>query len=95
MQQENYVSTMKMTAIGLWAVTFTLLAIAWVFVLHPGLPTNGGWLIALTAGVFAPAAGVAHIKLYAMKVTSLIRVTSGLQQDVSGPSESTVMHRIH
>jgi hypothetical protein len=94
MQQEHYVSTVKMTAVGLWAAAIALILAAWIIVLVPGLPTQAGWLFALTAGVIAPAAAVAHIKLYAMKTTALIRVTSGLQAP-SGPSESTVMHRIH
>ena len=97
MQQENYVSTVKITAIALWACAGALLGVAWVFVMFPGLPSEAGWLLALTAGVVAPVAAVAHIKLYAMKVTCLIRVTSGMHRvdSPSGPSESTVMHRIH
>jgi hypothetical protein len=97
MQQENYISTVKITAIALWATTLALMLCAWGFVMFPGLSEKAGWLIALTAGVLAPAAAVAHIKLYALNVTSLIRVTSGLPRvdDLSGPSESTVMHRIH
>jgi hypothetical protein len=97
MQQEHYVSTVKIVAISLWTTAFTLMGVAWLFVIVPPLPTNVGWLVALTAGVVAPVAAVAHIKLYALKVTSLIRVTANLPRmdGVSGPSESTVMHRIH
>jgi hypothetical protein len=98
MQQEHYVSTVKIVAISLWATAFALMGMACVIVAIPALPTNLGWLLGLIAGVVAPVAAVAHIKLYALKVTSLIRVTSGLPRlddSPSGPSESTVMHRIH
>jgi hypothetical protein len=91
MQQENYVSTTKIVAAGLWVTTAALLLAAWIVMLAG---YEVGKMLALTSGVLAPAAGVAHIKMYSMKVTSLIRVTSGLQAP-SGPSESTVMHRIH
>jgi hypothetical protein len=98
MQQEHYVSTVKIVAISLWATAFALMGMACVIVAIPALPKNLGWLLGLIAGVVAPVAAVAHIKLYALKVTSLIRVTSGLPRlddSPSGPSESTVMHRIH
>jgi hypothetical protein len=88
MQQEHYVSTVKIVAISLWATAFALMGVGAILVLVPALPANLGWLLALTAGVVAPVAAVAHIKLYALKVTSLIRVTSGLQAP-SGPSEGS------
>jgi hypothetical protein len=83
MQQENYVSTTRIIAVGLLA--------AWIVMLAG---YEVGKMLALTSGVLAPAAGVAHIKVYSMQVTGLIRVTSGLQAP-SGPSESTVLHRVH
>ena len=91
MQQENYVSTVKIVAVALWAASFALMGAGCVIVAVPALPTNLGWLLALTAGVVAPVAAVAHIKMYALKVTSLIRVTSGMHRvdSPSGPSEGS------
>jgi hypothetical protein len=90
MQTENYVSTTRIIAVTLWVTVAATLLAAWAvaFTGYPGM----GYMLALTAGVLAPAAGVAHIKVYSMKVTNVIRITSGL----SGPSENTAaLHRVH
>ena len=82
-----------MIAVALWVTVSAMLVASWVLIFS-GFQ-GVAYMMALSAGVLAPAAGVAHIKVYSMKVTNLIRVTSGLQQRASGPSEDTVLHRVH
>ena len=95
MNQERYISSTRMIAVALWVTVSAMLVASWVliFVGFEGV----AYMLALSSGVLAPAAGVAHIKVYSMKVTNLIRVTSGLTgpSRASGPSEDTVLHRIH
>jgi hypothetical protein len=93
MKQESYISTTRIIAVGLWVTTAALLAAAWFLIFTRY--RDVGVMLAFTSGVTAPAAGVAHIKVYWMKLSNLIRVTSGLTGQVSGPSENTVLHRVH
>jgi hypothetical protein len=93
MKQESYISTTRVIAVALWITVASLLAAAWFLIFTDYKQV--AYMLALTSGVFAPAAAVAHIKVYSMQVTNLIRITAGLGSGVSGPSENTVLHRVH
>jgi hypothetical protein len=73
--QQVYVNRTTLVAYTLWLVVCGFLAGSWLAV---ALDFEGlGYMLALTAGVLAPAAAVAHIRIYTERVCNLIRNTSG------------------
>lgn len=83
MREQNYVSTAGVIATTLWTTTAALMASAWGILFLDPLGDPGSWRIAsmlgMTSATLACVAVVCHIKLYALGVTNLVRVTSGLQ----------------
>ncbi len=95
MEQEGYISTTKMVTGLLWAVVATLILSAWVVLLLDYDFRGVALMLAATASTLSAAAAVAHIRLYTLKVTQLIRITSGLASGPSGPSEGNGLRRVH
>jgi hypothetical protein len=91
MQAEHYVSTTKLVAYTMWSVVAGLMLATWVLAFAGDRYTTVAILLAFTAGALAPAAAVAHIKIFAVTTRSLIRVTAGLQLD---EPESRSLHSV-
>lgn len=95
MQVERYVSTTKVSIYVLWSLAFGLIAVAWIVAaIDPSKYDGLGYGLALTAGVIAPAAAVCHVKKYLLSLTTLIRLTAGLQPE-DERREVGAIHRIH
>jgi hypothetical protein len=72
--QQAYVNRTTLVAYSLWFVVSAFLAAAWLVIAFDleGL----GYMLALTAGVLAPMAAVAHLRIYTERVCNLIRNTA-------------------
>lgn len=80
---QGYISKTALLAITAWSVAGGLLFGAWMLVLMPGQEFPPG-LVALTglsAVVVTGVAMLAQIRLYTIRVCSLIRATSGLERE--------------
>lgn len=68
-------------AITLWLVTGVLLGAAWVGLWMRPEDFRLSAMLALTASVTAIPAGVAQLRVYNLRLQSLIRMTAGLVYD--------------
>lgn len=94
MHAEHYISTTKITVCTLWGLVAGLMAATWVLAFAGEQYHTLAVLFAFTAGALAPAAAVAHFKMYAMKMTHLIRVAHGLPVINERPSEVSSLHSV-
>jgi hypothetical protein len=81
---ESLVPRQAVVAWSLWFIVGTLTTGGLIFLIV-ATPTEAhlrhwGFTLLLTAGVLAPAAAVAHIRLYTVRVCNLIRNTNGLRE---------------
>lgn len=81
---ESFVPRQAVIAWSLWFLVGTLTLLGWI-AMAASSATNldarhAAFTLLLTAGILAPAAAVAHIRLYTVRVCNLIRNTNGLAQ---------------
>jgi hypothetical protein len=82
--QESYVSRQSVLAWSLWAIV-TILAILGLLelALAPD-PHQWGFALLLLSGILAPAAAVAHVHVYQIRICALIRNANGLSERHEG-----------
>lgn len=92
MMQESYISRTKLVVVVLWTAVIALMVGAWgaMCTLATWDPSLAVAMLALTAGVLAPVAAVAHLRVYHMKVAQLVRITGGLAPQVPSGSDEAV-----
>ena len=73
--QETYVNRTHLIAWTLWSTVTAILVASWL-VLEFADEDEVAFMLALTAGVLAPAAAVAHLRVYTERVCNLIRNTA-------------------
>ena len=81
-QSQGYISTTALLAVTAWGAAGLLLAVAWGLVLIPGDGPPG--FVAASAGSAVVATGIAmlaQIRIYTIRVCSLIRATAGLERE--------------
>lgn len=93
-QNEHYISTSQIVAATLWAAVGFLMTVSWGL-LALDWEVEGAFMLALTASSLACAAAVAHIRLYVIKTTQLIRMTAGLAPNAPTPSPEGNLRRVH
>lgn len=81
MQQERYVSTITVTATVLWVTTGLFLTAAAILAFAGEAAHPYAVIFGFTAATMSSLAAVAHIKLFAMKTTALIRLCNRLELD--------------
>lgn len=76
---ESFISRTQIVAAALWVLVGSLIGSAWLVVAFA--PGNWEWagLLAATGCATSALAAVAHLKVYSVRLCSLIRVTSGLE----------------
>lgn len=72
---DHRMSAYIVVAGALWAVTFTLIAAAWITTLVGHQPV--GMLLGLTGCVTSAAAATAHVKTFSLRVCSVMRASMG------------------
>lgn len=91
---EEFVSRTSLLAMTLWVVVVLLLAMAWlVAIQRPDWWLWAGMLAATGLAVSAVAA-TAHMRIYAVRMCSLIRATSGLECPPDGTDRDRELHSI-
>lgn len=87
----NHTSHVPVTTIVAWSLwTLSLLVLLIAFVAMPLGHPHAAMLAGYTSGVLAPAAAVATIRGYTIRICGLIRATSGLTEGSATPE----LHRV-
>lgn len=94
MNEGGYISTTRMVSTGLWGLVIVLMATAWITLIVGYEHRQIAYMLALQACVTSATAAVAHLRMYHMKLASLVRVTAGLSAP-SGPNEGPSLRRVH
>lgn len=95
-QNEHYISTTQIIVVILWTMVGLLTAASWTVLTNgPESMVDEALMLALTASTLACVAAVAHIRLYVIKTTQLIRMTAGLAPNAPTPSPEGNLRRVH
>jgi hypothetical protein len=87
----NDTSTFTLTTVIAWALwTVTVISLVTTWILMGSGHQRSAVAMGLTAGVIAPAAAVATIRNYTIRVCGLIRATAGLE----GVAHRAELHNI-
>lgn len=76
--REGYVSTGTVVAVSLWAVAAVTVGTVWTLVII-GCPQRYISAVAMTTVTSLSVATVWQVRVYAMRICELLRVTSGLK----------------